>query len=88
MPKARAALERYGHQVVIANRLDNRKYEVVFVTRADSGPSADQPVFKEEVLTLKDERAEIEEDIVARLSESHDRWIEGGCTGLAASQNS
>ena len=88
VPKARAALERYGHQVVIANRLDNRKYEVVFVTRTDSGPSTDKPIFKEEVLTLKDDRAEIEEDIVARLSKSHDRWIEGGCAGLVTSQNS
>lgn len=33
IPKARAALERYGHQVVIGNDLHRRKYEVVFVSR-------------------------------------------------------
>ncbi|KAJ7196501.1 DNA/pantothenate metabolism flavoprotein, partial [Mycena pura] len=33
IPKARAALERYGHQVVIGNDLHTRKYQVVFVAR-------------------------------------------------------
>ena len=33
VPKARASLERYGHQVVIGNDLNRRKYEVVFVSR-------------------------------------------------------
>ncbi|KAJ7634543.1 DNA/pantothenate metabolism flavoprotein [Roridomyces roridus] len=33
IPKARAALERYGHQVVIGNELHTRKYQVVFVER-------------------------------------------------------
>lgn len=33
IPKARAALERYGHQVVIGNDLHRRKFEVVFVSR-------------------------------------------------------
>jgi phosphopantothenate-cysteine ligase len=33
IPKARSALDRYGHQVVIGNDLNNRKYEVVFVSR-------------------------------------------------------
>ncbi|KAG6853451.1 hypothetical protein C0991_004309 [Blastosporella zonata] len=33
IPKARAALERYGHQVVIGNDLHRRKHEVVFVSR-------------------------------------------------------
>ncbi|KAF8684013.1 E3 ubiquitin-protein ligase synoviolin [Rhizoctonia solani] len=82
IPKARAALERYGHQVVIANRLDNRKYEVIFVTRADDGPGSKIPKFKEEVVRLKDNDSEIEEDIVAKLASSHDQWIEGGCAGL------
>ncbi|CAE6350444.1 unnamed protein product [Rhizoctonia solani] len=82
IPKARAALERYGHQVVIANRLDNRKYEVIFVTRADDGPGSKSPKFKEEVVRLKDNDSEIEEDIVAKLASSHDQWIGGGCAGL------
>lgn len=34
MPKARAALSRYGHQLVIGNDLHRRKFEVVFVERA------------------------------------------------------
>jgi phosphopantothenate---cysteine ligase (ATP) len=34
IPKAHAALERYGHQIVIGNMLHNRKYEVVFVSVA------------------------------------------------------
>ncbi|PPQ81403.1 hypothetical protein CVT26_007676 [Gymnopilus dilepis] len=33
IPKARQALERYGHQVVIGNDLHRRKYEVVFVSK-------------------------------------------------------
>jgi len=37
VPKARAALERYGHQVVIGNDLNRRKYEVVFVSRSPPG---------------------------------------------------
>ncbi|CAE6533558.1 unnamed protein product [Rhizoctonia solani] len=83
VPKARAALERYGHQVVVANRLDNRKYEVIFVTRTDQGPSSEHPEFKEETIGLRDSSSEIEEDIVAKLASSHDQWISGGCTGLA-----
>jgi len=33
LPKARQALERYGHQVVIGNDLHRRKFEVVFVSK-------------------------------------------------------
>ncbi|CAK5271148.1 unnamed protein product [Mycena citricolor] len=33
IPKARAALERYGHQIVIGNDLHTRKHRVVFVER-------------------------------------------------------
>ncbi|CAE6485901.1 unnamed protein product [Rhizoctonia solani] len=80
IPKARAALERYGHQVVVANRLDNRKYEVIFVARADGGPGSENPKFKEEIVRLKDNNSEIEEDIVEKLAVSHDQWIDGGLT--------
>ncbi|KAG8694479.1 hypothetical protein FRC08_008463 [Ceratobasidium sp. 394] len=86
VPKARAALERYGHQVVIANRLDNRKFEVTFVTRADEGPNSETPAFKEEVVRLREECTEIEEDIVAKLVAAHERWIQGGCAALASSR--
>ncbi|KAK0526673.1 Phosphopantothenate--cysteine ligase cab2 [Tilletia horrida] len=48
IPKARAALERYGHQVVIGNDLNRRKFEVVFVqrqlgTKTDGAASAPAP---------------------------------------------
>lgn len=72
------ALERYGHQVVIGNRLDNRKYEVIFITRANSGKGDEKPTFKEEVVRLREGCAEIEEDIVAKLAIVHDQWIEAG----------
>ncbi|WVR00034.1 hypothetical protein IAU59_007176 [Kwoniella sp. CBS 9459] len=36
IPKARAALSRYGHQLVIGNDLHRRKFEVVFVERTSS----------------------------------------------------
>lgn len=36
IPKSRAALARYGHQLVIGNELHRRKYEVVFVERTKS----------------------------------------------------
>jgi phosphopantothenate-cysteine ligase len=35
IPKARASLERYGHQLVIGNLLHTRKYEVVLVSRKE-----------------------------------------------------
>ncbi|RDB30583.1 Uncharacterized protein C4B3.18 [Hypsizygus marmoreus] len=38
IPKARVALERYGHQVVIGNDLHRRKFEVVFVSRKPLPP--------------------------------------------------
>ncbi|GAA5849598.1 hypothetical protein JCM8547_000507 [Rhodosporidiobolus lusitaniae] len=36
LPKARTALQRYGHQIVVGNLLDTRKHEVVFVTPPSS----------------------------------------------------
>ncbi|KAI0041864.1 DFP-domain-containing protein [Auriscalpium vulgare] len=39
IPKARAALARYGHQIVIGNDLNRRKHEVVFVARAAQPPT-------------------------------------------------
>ncbi|KAK8854770.1 hypothetical protein IAR55_003509 [Kwoniella newhampshirensis] len=41
VPKSRAALSRYGHQLVVGNELHRRKHEVVFVERrATSSPSS------------------------------------------------
>ncbi|KIY72659.1 DFP-domain-containing protein [Cylindrobasidium torrendii FP15055 ss-10] len=41
IPKAHAALERYGHQVVIGNDLNRRKFEVVFVERAGAAQAGE-----------------------------------------------
>jgi len=71
IPKARAALERYGHQVVIGNNLVRRKYEVVFVEREEDGS------FHETWLRLGSEEngeRKIEKDIVQELKIRHERW--------------
>ncbi|GAA6000431.1 hypothetical protein JCM10207_008008 [Rhodosporidiobolus poonsookiae] len=79
IPKARAALLRYGHQVVIGNLLDTRKHEVVFVEPGD----------REEWVRIPPEEAgapvgqdgnvrEIEEDIIKRLVGRHEEWIKRG----------
>ncbi|GAA5851270.1 hypothetical protein JCM3766R1_006047 [Sporobolomyces carnicolor] len=72
IPKARAALERYGHQIVIGNSLVERKHEVVFV----------EPHGEEWVRIQEGEKGaggqvkEIEEDIIQKLVGLHNRWIE------------
>ncbi|CAD6187723.1 unnamed protein product [Caenorhabditis auriculariae] len=69
IPKAAAALEKYKHQLVIANILESRKRRVVFVQR-----NADA-----EVITLSPEKlaqgAEIEELIIDRLTQLHEDFI-------------
>ncbi|GAA5905440.1 phosphopantothenate--cysteine ligase CAB2 [Sporobolomyces salmoneus] len=71
IPKARAALERYGHQIVIGNSLVERKHEVVFV----------EPHGEEWLRIREGEKGaggqvkEIEEDIIRKLVGLHDRWI-------------
>ncbi|KAJ7099986.1 DNA/pantothenate metabolism flavoprotein [Mycena belliarum] len=59
IPKARAALERYGHQVVIGNDLHTRKS---WLRIAADGAAA---------IHAK----EIEEDIVSELLRRHEAWI-------------
>ena len=84
IPKARAALARYGHQVVIVNDLHRRKYEVVFVSPADgqpiqeNGADVDPARFSESWLRIdpsKTPSKEIEEDIVAELVRRHRIWV-------------
>ncbi|KAF8652392.1 hypothetical protein AX16_004420 [Volvariella volvacea WC 439] len=87
IPKARAALERYGHQVVIGNDLHRRKFEVVFVSKRRS-PTSTPPSFDEHWVRIDPtatvdtpagpQPKEIEEDIVAELVNRHQRWIEEG----------
>jgi phosphopantothenate-cysteine ligase len=68
--KARTALERYSHQLVIGNLLQTRKKEVVFVT----------PDGKESWIRLTDEEVEndveIESIIIPRVKQIHHDWIE------------
>ncbi|PPQ70311.1 hypothetical protein CVT24_013006 [Panaeolus cyanescens] len=89
LPKAKQALERYGHQVVIGNDLHRRKFEVVFVTRKSPPPTvvadATKPTdpFDEYWLRIDipahpapgEPVKEIEEDIVAELVKRHAEWI-------------
>ena len=89
IPKARGALARYGHQVVIGNDLHRRKFEVVFVTPANNTrPTVtqvpgqefgelDPKDFSETWLRIdlaKEPHKEIEEDIVAELVRRHGVW--------------
>lgn len=43
VPKAKAALSRYGHQLVIGNELHKRKHEVVFIERVSRAKSLGNP---------------------------------------------
>lgn len=43
VPKAKAALSRYGHQLVIGNELHKRKHEVVFIERVTRAKSLGNP---------------------------------------------
>jgi phosphopantothenate---cysteine ligase (ATP) len=78
IPKAQAALERYGHSVVIANELHRRKFEVAFVYRTHAkDPSA--PRFAESWIRIDLEKTpekEIEEDIVEGLVKRHNQWVD------------
>lgn len=92
IPKARRALERYGHQVVVGNELNRRKFEVVFVTRPTGIPSTtnqsmpgslSESGFYEQWVRIDPEEAsapyhpkEIEEDIVDELVRQHQLYID------------
>ncbi|KAF9051659.1 phosphopantothenate-cysteine ligase [Panaeolus papilionaceus] len=91
LPKAKQALERYGHQVVIGNDLHRRKFEVVFVSRKILPPVIDDSIkpadtFEEYWLRIDipahpapgEAVKEIEEDIVAELVKRHAEWIKQG----------
>lgn len=68
IPKAESSLRKYGHQLVIGNLLQRRKYEIVLVEPHDHTwirlptPPAVPP-------------HEIERDIVAAIAERHQAWI-------------
>jgi phosphopantothenate-cysteine ligase len=73
VPKSRAALKRYGHQLVIGNNLVRRKFEVVFVE-----PKGDD--YEETWLRVENEAEEIEKRIVDELVVRHERWLQEGST--------
>ncbi|KAI7891130.1 DNA/pantothenate metabolism flavoprotein [Mucor mucedo] len=73
VPKARYALTRYGHQVVIGNMLKTRKQTVTLITQ-----------HSEKVLSLTKEQMaqeiEIESLIIYELVQIHQKWIDSGST--------
>ena len=88
IPKSRAALERYGHQIVIGNNLNTRKYQVLFVSKRPRSASpllSDNPPASEyeeswlrldnTSLPISGPMREIEEGIVAELVKRHTEWI-------------
>ncbi|KAF9528612.1 DNA/pantothenate metabolism flavoprotein [Crepidotus variabilis] len=92
LPKARQAIERYGHQVVIGNDLHRRKFEVVFVSKKaasqDLTSSSQEDPFEEQWLRIPQSVVdqttpgfpikEIEEDIVQELIKRHTLWVKQG----------
>lgn len=68
IPKARIALERYGHQIVIGNNLMTRKHEVVFVQK----DTEDWVRISEDQVAAG---VEIEETIVERLIQLHNAHV-------------
>ncbi|KAJ3052263.1 hypothetical protein HK097_006627 [Rhizophlyctis rosea] len=68
--KARKALDRYGHQLVVANMLHTRKKVVWFVTHNEE---LRIELSNEDLARGK----EIESEIVPALTIRHDAWIKG-----------
>lgn len=68
VPKARNALERYKHKMVIGNILNTRKYKVLIITQDGE---------KEILLSPEEDSAgvEIESKIVAVVAEKHSAYI-------------
>lgn len=76
IPKARQAIERYGHQIVVGNLLATRKSEVVFVTK-ESEMWLRVPYVPISQDPSSMHHHEIEEDITEHLTELHDAWTKG-----------
>ncbi|KNZ53805.1 uncharacterized protein VP01_312g4 [Puccinia sorghi] len=71
IPKAKAALTRYGHHLVIANELHTRKTLVLMIDREGS------------IESIKNDDStghEIEEQMVHRLVQRHLDWIQASST--------
>lgn len=76
IPKARQAIERYGHQIVVGNLLATRKSEVVFVTK-ESEMWLRVPYVPISQDPSSMHHHEIEEDITEHLTELHAAWTKG-----------
>ncbi|KAJ1731285.1 Phosphopantothenate--cysteine ligase cab2 [Coemansia biformis] len=77
-PKAKHALEKYGHHVVVANLLNTRKWQVWLVTRGQD-PCLLQ-ISQEQLLQGHD----IEQDIVAELARRHREYTSAGALANAS----
>ncbi|KAI9505871.1 Phosphopantothenate--cysteine ligase cab2 [Coemansia spiralis] len=69
-PKARHALEKYGHQIVIANLLHTRKWQVWLFTNSEPEPYLLQ-ISKEDIENNRD----IEHYLVVELARRHQEYI-------------
>jgi phosphopantothenate---cysteine ligase (ATP) len=77
--KAQTSLRRYGHQVVIGNDLNRRKFEVVLISQPLDQDAISGDNFAEQWIRIDlsaNPTKEIEEDIVADLVGRHRKWIE------------
>jgi phosphopantothenate-cysteine ligase len=79
IPKAKAALTRYGHHLVIANELHTRKTSVLLIDR-------DGEI--EEIKNDEHVGYEIEEQMVHRLVHRHLDWIKASPTITSPSPSS
>ncbi|KAG6462312.1 phosphopantothenate--cysteine ligase-like [Manduca sexta] len=77
VPKARAALEKYKHKMVVGNMLQTRHHRVIMVT-----PDATQEI----ILTREEVHAgvDIESSIVLEIVRAHAEHLRGAGAGAAA----
>eukprot|EP01134_Creolimax_fragrantissima_P004080 CFRG4080T1 len=71
VPKAKRALENYGHQLVVGNILNTRKYTITLVTPGDQGGVCVVALTEEEI-EAKD--VEIEEKLIASICKMHSEF--------------
>ena len=76
IPKAERSLRHYGHQLVIGNQLQRRKWEVVLVEHTSRTKQQDTASFEHTWIKLPQDAAhEIERDIVRMLAQRQHAWI-------------
>ena len=68
LSKSLSSLKKYGHQLVIGNVLDSRKFRVDFITESSTLKIALDP-------EMLKSGVEIESIIVSKLLEIHNQWI-------------